>query len=416
MAVKIPVGWTVRAGAPSHAQGGQSFSQVVVDSEGRLGFLKVLRQPRNPAARARFLREVSAFKILAGTGVPFLLDENASEWENLDVDLYMVQELVEGPTLDIYLKSHGPEGLEKACQAVATLAATLGNAHDLGVIHRDVKPQNIVLKAGDLLDPTLVDFGLSFNNLDPGDVTRVGEEVGNRFLRLPEQAFASRNSVSDLTQLVGVLLYLLTGEAPRVLRDDEGNAPHERESARDVLRSVVAPHQFFELMNLFDRAFTVAAAGRIGDWREVVSLLERVRTTQPPGPGSDGLRQQIETYRFSAAVVREEAVEERLRSVLAQIGRAVRVTADEFQLTVGQSDLQLDPKAGTAANSMSILRRSGVGRFVRFRVRLVGDEQLSITADDHAIWRGRDPDDELDRHVSDAVSRAYWEFLNDGGE
>ena len=416
MATKIPVGWTARDGKPSHAQGGQSLSQVVVDSEGRLGFLKVLRQPRNPAARARFLREVSSFKILAGTGVPLLLDENASEWDKLDVDLYMVQEFIEGPTLDSYLKSHGPVAFEEASAAVATLAATLGNAHDLGVIHRDVKPQNIVLEAADLLDPKLVDFGLSFNNLDPGDVTRIGEEVGNRFLRLPEQAFASRNSVSDLTQLVGVLLYMLTGEAPRVLRDDEGNAPHEREPARNVLRSVVAPHQFFELMDVFDRAFTVAAAQRVGDWRELLSLLERVRTARPPGPGAEGLRQQIEAHRFSAAVVREEAAAERLRSVLAHIGRAVIATADGFRLTVGQSNLQVDPKAGTAENSMSILRRSGVGGFVRFRVRLVGDEQLSITADDQAIWRGRDPDDELDRRVSDAISRAYWEFLIDGGE
>jgi serine/threonine-protein kinase len=345
-----------------------------------------------------------------------LLEENASEWEKPEVDLYMIQELVEGPTLDNFVKSHGPMAFEKACQTLAKLAATLGNAHDLGVIHRDIKPQNIVLEADNSLAPKLVDFGLSFNRLDSGDVTRVGEEVGNRFLRLPEQAFASRNSVSDLTQLAGVLLYLLTGEPPLVLRDDEGNAPHERESARDALRSVAAPHQFFELMSLFDHAFTVVAAERIGDWRELLSLIERVRSAQPPRPGSDELRQQIEAYRFSAAVVREEAVEERLRSVLAHIGRAVRVTADGFHLTVGQSDLHIDARAGAARNSMSILRRSGAGRFVRFRVRLVGHDQLSITADDEAIWRGRDPDDELDRRVSDAVSRAYWEFLNDGGE
>jgi hypothetical protein len=52
-----------------------------------------------------------------------------------------------------------------------------------------VKPANVVLRNDDLTAPVLVDFGLSFNDSDEDDLTRVNEEVGNRFLRLPEHAF-----------------------------------------------------------------------------------------------------------------------------------------------------------------------------------------------------------------------------------
>jgi hypothetical protein len=55
----------------------------------------------------------------------------------------------------------------------------------------------VVLRNGDITDPVLVDLGLSFNDADEDDdLTRAGEEVGNRFLRLPEHPSGGRDAVS----------------------------------------------------------------------------------------------------------------------------------------------------------------------------------------------------------------------------
>jgi serine/threonine protein kinase len=70
------------------------------------------------------------------------------------------------------------------------------------VTHRDIKPANVALRNDDITKPVLVDFGLSFNDSDADDLTRVGEEVGNRFLRLPEHAFGERGAASDVAIVI----------------------------------------------------------------------------------------------------------------------------------------------------------------------------------------------------------------------
>lgn len=65
-----------------------------------------------------------------------------------------------------------------------------------------------------------VDFGISFNHTEDDDLTRVNEEVGNRFLRLPEHAPRGSSPVSDVTQLAGLVLWVLTGVEPRALQDE----------------------------------------------------------------------------------------------------------------------------------------------------------------------------------------------------
>ena len=77
-----------------------------------------------------------------------------------------------------------------------------------------------------------MDFGLSFNDAEEDDLTRVGEEVGNRFLRLPEHATGGRGAASDVTQLAGILIYSVSGCEPRVLLDKEYKMPHQRLPAR----------------------------------------------------------------------------------------------------------------------------------------------------------------------------------------
>ena len=109
---------------------------------------------------------------------------------------------------------------------VKELASVLNRCHENDFTHRDLKPANIVLRNSDITTPVLVDFGLSFNNAEEDNpLTRLNEEVGNRFLRLPEHRRGGRAPASDVTQLAGIFFYIITGHEPRVLRRVRPDAP-----------------------------------------------------------------------------------------------------------------------------------------------------------------------------------------------
>ena len=121
---------------------------------------------------------------------------------------------------------------------------------------------NIVLRGANLAAPVLVDFGLSFNDEAEDDLTRVGDEIGNRFLRLPEHTLGIRTTASDVTQLAGIFVYLLTGIEPRMLDDDAGRKPHRREPVHAVLAALFKNRQLLRLQSVFDKAFNNNALGR----------------------------------------------------------------------------------------------------------------------------------------------------------
>jgi tetratricopeptide (TPR) repeat protein len=120
---------------------------------------------------------------------------------------YLVSELVEGRNLADELKARRP-GLRQAAEWVAVLAEALEHAHSLGVIHRDVKPSNILIDTQDRV--FLTDFGLAKSDSGEATLTADGQLIGTPAYMAPEQA---RGEMAKLDEL-------LTGTRPH-----PGNGP-----------------------------------------------------------------------------------------------------------------------------------------------------------------------------------------------
>jgi hypothetical protein len=162
----------------------------------------------DPAARQRFLREA---RTAAGFSHPHAVAVfDAGEDAGV---LFLVMELVDGPSL-ARLLAGGPLAVDRAVRIASQVLAALEAAHLSGVVHRDVKPANVLLTASG--DAKLADFGIAkrFDDLTDS-VTRTGFVVGTPRYLAPEQALGQPLTPATDVYAVGVLLYeMLTGEAP----------------------------------------------------------------------------------------------------------------------------------------------------------------------------------------------------------
>jgi eukaryotic-like serine/threonine-protein kinase len=209
------------------------------DPEAFVFVLKELKEQKSLERRARMYREVVALETLQHPLTPRVVDHNTGNYRDLSVQLYVVFEFIDGPTLSEYVSKRGPLCLSDALEIVTGVLAVLECYHASGVGHRDIKPGNIILRSSICASPVLIDFGLTFNVHDEEeDLTPDWQQVGNRFLSLPEHAMFSQNKRdlrSDLTSCVGLLYFLLTGAWPVTLTDEAGRPPHQRAEQRKLL-------------------------------------------------------------------------------------------------------------------------------------------------------------------------------------
>jgi len=138
-----------------------------------------------------------------------------------DGALYLAMRYVEGKDLSTELKEKGRLDAPRATAIVAQIASALGAAHANGLVHRDVKPGNVLLTADD--HAYLSDFGLTKRALADSDETRTGHLVGTLNYLAPEQIRGEAvGPAADIYALGCVLFHLVTGRPPFPMDSDEG--------------------------------------------------------------------------------------------------------------------------------------------------------------------------------------------------
>ena len=206
---------------------------------------------------------------------------------------YIVLEYVDGETLKDVIRREGPLEIPQAIAYAIEIARALGAAHERQIVHRDVKPHNVLISEEG--GAKITDFGIARTLTEEG-LTMAGRVLGTTDYVSPEQALGQAvTGQSDLYSLGVVLFEMLTGSVPF-----EGNSPvavamkHVREEVPDVL--LLRPALSAATASVVDRAVSKDltrrypdAASMVADLEEVLAL-EASRSGQATGEVTSVLR------------------------------------------------------------------------------------------------------------------------------
>ncbi len=174
--------------------------------------IKVLREvySTDPKFVTRFQREAKAASALQHPNIVQVYDYGQS-----DGSYFIVMELIEGADLRRYLRSRGVLAIDRAIIIAHDVALGLGAAHRRGIVHRDVKPQNVLVGRDGSIK--LTDFGIAsvYKDINAERLTTTGMTLGTVQYYAPEQAQGEIVSPAADVYALGIVMYeMLTGRTP----------------------------------------------------------------------------------------------------------------------------------------------------------------------------------------------------------
>ena len=267
-----------------------------VSDQGTLKVLKVLIN-NSPKAVELFQREAEVLSQLASPSIPkvepnsYFIFHPSNSQEPLHC---LVMEKVEGMNLREYLKQRGrPVDSDSAQRWLVELLAVLQQVHDAGILHRDIKPQNIIFKPDGKL--ALIDFGAVREGTGTevataarSGGTEVATQAGGTSIvsagyTAPEQVNGQALKQSDLYSLGRTFIFLLTGKEPSSLAYDAYN---------DTLKwREYAPGIDLKLAELLDQMTATSVRQRPATTQEMLQQL----TSKPASASSAKFKTQIKS-------------------------------------------------------------------------------------------------------------------------
>jgi serine/threonine protein kinase/tetratricopeptide (TPR) repeat protein len=347
-------------------------------------------------ARERFRREALVLSRLSHPGVATIFDFDAQDGYD-----FLVMEYVPGGTLASRLAT-GLLPLDSVLQLGTAIADALENAHRHGVLHRDLKPGNVMLTADG--HPKILDFGLAVllsSGKTTGRMTQTGTVVGTLPYMAPEQLFGEADDARTDVYALGIMLFeMVTGRLPFVKERPEALMFAIINTAAPTVRSL-RPEAPAELDRLLNECLHKDPARRPASAALVSDSLRRIRDGGPivtsPLPTSDAIRAiAVLPFRNVSQDPAQEyfadGMTEAIISDLARI-RALRVISRTSAMRYKGTRLSL-PEIARELNVDAVLEGSALllGNRVRVSVQLI-----SARADE-TLWANR-----YDRELEDVL-------------
>lgn len=250
-----------------------------------------------PTAVERFRREARAAAMLRHPNVVAIYDF-AEAAKNGEVPAYIVMELVHGEPLREILQREGRLELHRACSMMRDICAGVGAGHKRDVVHRDIKPDNIIVippdEDEDREKMKVVDFGIAKLRDLVGNptLTQTGMAMGTPYYMSPEQCRGdSLDSRADVYSLAAMLYEMLAGTPPFVARSATGVvAKHLTEAPAPFARDLKVP-QSVEAVVM--RALSKDANGRPRDALALSRELQTALRQPEPAPSAPVLADTI---------------------------------------------------------------------------------------------------------------------------
>jgi serine/threonine protein kinase len=344
-------------------QGGMAIVYRGVDRQlKRVVAIKVLHKhlADYQEARDRFEREAQAVAKLRHENILEIFDYSGADEAEAAGSSYIVTEFIDGHTLKQRITERPITYPEIGAMVVLQVCRALAHAHAAGILHRDVKPENIMIRSDGVVK--LMDFGIS-HMVDLERLTVTGQLLGSPAYMAPEHVEGRPLDFRTDVFAIGIVLYQLTvGKLPF-----EGKNPHE------VLKRIaecrfVDPRQANQrignrLGRIILRAMAPAPADRFAAVGEMVVALEGY--LEESGIAHDKVASELGRY-FQGPAAYEQALRDRMIDHLTRCGQSRLADDRTAALDVFDRVLTIDPQ-----NARVLELLDGINRRKRRRAQAI---------------------------------------------